>query len=105
MKLRHIGGVAIIDVTGTIRFGPESERFRTDVLAAFDQGSKKILLNLAGLERLDSSELIYRLSLEHCDPRFVGIHKSPTLPGRLREKALDRTSGLASISVFRTSRL
>ena len=57
MKIRQSGGIAIIDLIGTVRFGPESDKLREGILAAFDKGSKKILLNLAGLERLDSSGL------------------------------------------------
>ena len=57
MKIRHSGGVTIIDVIGTVRFGPESNKFRDEILAEFDKGSKNILLNLSGLERIDSSGL------------------------------------------------
>lgn len=39
------------------------------------------------IDRLNRSELIYRLSIEHPDPWFVGIHESPTLPERLRQYA------------------
>src|ERR1700730_2017074 len=37
------------------------------------------------IDRLNRSELIYRLSIEHRDPGFVGLHESPTLSERLRE--------------------
>lgn len=57
MQVRQNGDVLIFDVGGTVRFGPDSDRFRAELLAAFDGGNKKILLNLAGLERLDSSGL------------------------------------------------
>jgi hypothetical protein len=39
------------------------------------------------IEQFNRSELIYRLSIEHRDPGFVGLHESPTLPERLREYA------------------
>ena len=50
MKIRQSGGIAIIDVIGTVRFGPESDKLREGILAAFDKGSKKILLNLPVLK-------------------------------------------------------
>jgi len=37
------------------------------------------------IERLNRSELVYRLSIEHQDPLFAGLHQSPTIPERLRE--------------------
>ena len=98
MKLRHIGGVAIIDVTGTIRFGPESERFRTDILAAFDQGSKKILLNLAGLERLDSSGLGSLVSTYASITRRGGMVKLLNPSSRVLELLnVTNTAGLFEI--------
>ena len=57
MNIRQTGDVDIFDVGATVRLGPESDRFRTAILSAFEEGSKKILLNLAALERLDSSGL------------------------------------------------
>ena len=57
MKIRHSGEVAIIDVVGTVRFGPESNQFHDGIIDIFEKGSTKILLNLAGLERFDSSGL------------------------------------------------
>ncbi len=36
------------------------------------------------IDRLNRSHLIYRLSIEHRDPRFAGIHELPTLAERLR---------------------
>lgn len=48
------------------------------------------------IDRLNRSELIYRLSIEHRKPWFVGLHESPTLPERLREYAtqLDSLRGV-----------
>jgi hypothetical protein len=39
------------------------------------------------IERLNRSELIYRVSIEQPDPRFVGLHEPPTIPERLRAYA------------------
>jgi hypothetical protein len=50
------------------------------------------------IDRLNRSDLLYRLSIELRDPRFVGVHQSPTLPDRLRGyvkavESLPRTFG------------
>ena len=56
-------------------------------LRAF-KGSIKKIRDCAGvIDRLNRSELIYHMSIEAKDARFVGIHESPTLPVRLREYA------------------
>jgi hypothetical protein len=39
------------------------------------------------VERLNRSELIYRVAIEQPDPRFVGLHEPPTIPDRLRAYA------------------
>ena len=39
------------------------------------------------IDRLNRSELIYRLSIEHRDPGFVGLNEPPTLSERLRKYA------------------
>jgi hypothetical protein len=39
------------------------------------------------IDRLNRSDLIYRLSIEYLDPLFVGLHEAPTLPERLRDYA------------------
>jgi anti-sigma B factor antagonist len=75
MKIRQIGGIAIIDVTGTVRFGPESDKFREGILAEFDKGTKKILLNLAALERMDSSGLGSLVSVYASITRRGGVVK------------------------------
>jgi hypothetical protein len=41
----------------------------------------------AMIERLNRSELLYRVSIEMRDPRFVELHRPPTLPDRLRTYA------------------
>jgi hypothetical protein len=59
----------------------------------------KQIRHCAGLiERLDRSDLMYRVSIELRDPRFAEVHRSPSLPERLREYAktvdsLTRTFG------------
>ncbi len=57
LKTRHKDGVAIIDVSGTVRFGPEANQFHNTIIEVFEKGNPKILLNLAALDRFDSSGL------------------------------------------------
>jgi hypothetical protein len=64
------------------------------------RGFKTVLAEIKNcadiVERLNRSELIHRLSIEHRNPLFVGLHDSPTLPDRLREyaKRLDQQTEL-----------
>ena len=57
LSTRYSGDIAIIDVSGTVRFGPEANQFNAAILAEFEKGKLSILLNLAALERFDSSGL------------------------------------------------
>lgn len=41
----------------------------------------------AMIERLNRSELLYRVSIEMHDPRFAELHRPPSLPDRLRAYA------------------
>jgi hypothetical protein len=56
-------------------------------LRGFKRAIKHIRDCADTIEQLNRSELIYRLSVEHRDAGFVGLHESPTLPERLRKYA------------------
>jgi len=56
-------------------------------LRGFKRAIKHIRDCADTIEQLNRSELIYRLSIEHRDAGFVGLHESPTLPERLRKYA------------------
>jgi anti-sigma B factor antagonist len=52
---RVSGSVIIIDMSGTLKLGEGAAEFRNIVRKNLDEGHRRILLNLAGVEHLDSS--------------------------------------------------
>lgn len=54
---RQVGGVTIVDITGRIVLGEESAALRDEVLDLLSNGHKQILLNLAGVDHIDSMGL------------------------------------------------
>ena len=52
---REVSHVSILDVKGRIVLGEEIQQVRDAVRALLDQGKKKIILNLAGVDYMDSS--------------------------------------------------
>ena len=56
-KIRHVEGVTVLDLSGRITLGENSGKLRTAVQEALGAGSKKILLNLAEVNYIDSAGL------------------------------------------------
>lgn len=56
-KIRHVDGVTILDLSGKITLGEASGKLRSAVQDALGAGSKKILLNLADVNYIDSAGL------------------------------------------------
>ncbi len=54
---RQVGSVTIVDISGRIELGEESAAVRNVVGGLLSAGNKKILLNLAGVDYIDSSGL------------------------------------------------
>lgn len=54
---RQIDGVTILDLTGRITLGEGSVTLRDAVKDALGKGARNILLNLAGIDYIDSSGL------------------------------------------------
>lgn len=52
---RQAGDVTILDMNGAVRMGQGSIALREAIRALVDGGKKKILLNLAGVNYVDSS--------------------------------------------------
>jgi len=52
---REIKGVTILDLSGKIVLGPESQALRERVKQLLEEGKKKILLNLTNITFVDSS--------------------------------------------------
>ncbi len=56
-KIRHVEGVTVLDLSGRITLGEASGKLRGAVQEALSAGSKKILLNLAEVNYIDSAGL------------------------------------------------
>ncbi len=54
---REVSGVTIVDLSGKITLGEGGLTLREEVRSLVTAGSKKILLNLAGVNYIDSSGL------------------------------------------------
>lgn len=57
VKLRHVGGVTVLDLSGKITLGEGSIGLRDAVRDTLATGSKKILLNVADVNYIDSAGL------------------------------------------------
>ena len=55
VKQRQAGDVTILDCSGAIRMGDGAVSLRNSIRGLNEQGSKKILLNLADVKNVDSS--------------------------------------------------
>jgi anti-sigma B factor antagonist len=54
---RMTGDVTIVDISGRIALGEESAKLRDLIMSLLSEGHHKILLNLAGVNYIDSSGL------------------------------------------------
>jgi anti-sigma B factor antagonist len=57
MSTRQVGGVTIVDIKGRIVLGLESASVRDVVCTLLSRGDKQILLNLGGVDYIDSMGL------------------------------------------------
>ena len=55
VNMRTVGDVRIVDLSGKITLGEETMTLRTTVRNLVNDGNKKIVLNLADLNYIDSS--------------------------------------------------
>lgn len=54
VKIRHVEGVTVLDLGGKIVMGEGSGQLRSAIQDAMSAGSKKVLLNLEGVNYIDS---------------------------------------------------
>ena len=54
---RSVGDVKVLDVTGQIKFTQGDEMLKDKIHSVLHQGSKKLLVNLAGVDYMDSAGL------------------------------------------------
>ncbi len=55
--VRLVNGVAIVDLSGRILLGPDAECLRNTLLDVYEQGHRRILVNMAGVTFTDSAGL------------------------------------------------
>jgi anti-sigma B factor antagonist len=56
-KTRRVGNVAIVDLNGRITLGESTGILRDELRSLLSQGSKQIVLNMAGVSYVDSAGL------------------------------------------------
>ena len=54
---RHLGGIAIVDISGPIVLGEESASIRDMIHDLLSEGHKQILLNLGAVDSIDTGGL------------------------------------------------
>jgi anti-sigma B factor antagonist len=57
VKTRRVGNVAIVDLNGRITLGENTGILRDELKSLLAQGSKNIILNMAGVSYVDSAGL------------------------------------------------
>lgn len=55
VAIREAGDVVILDLKGRLTIGPGSDLLTSQLRGLIESGSRKVLLNLAGLTQIDSS--------------------------------------------------
>jgi anti-anti-sigma factor len=93
-SVRHSGGVAIVDLSGRIVFGPETEALRNALQEVFQKGDRYILLNLERIDYMDSGGVGELVSSYSSITRRGGVVRllrpSERVRGLLRVTTLDR---------------
>lgn len=54
VKVRNVGSVDVVDLGGLLRMGAESTELHKEIRQLIADGKKRIVLNCAGLEYIDS---------------------------------------------------
>ena len=82
---RIVGGVAVIDVQGRITTGEGVETLRDKVNSLLHQGHRNLILNLSGVDYLDSAGLGEIVSAYATVRRQAGSLKLVGLTSRIRD--------------------
>src|SRR5271165_6670675 len=94
-NVRHAGGIAIFDLSGSLVAGPDSDFLRQTLLDAFERGSHWMLLNCAEIDHIDSAGLGEMVSAYGSIVRRGGMLRLLSPGRRLRELlALSRLDAL-----------
>jgi len=92
--VRQIGGISVVDVWGGITFGPNSGMLREVVSSLLERGRKHVLLNLRGVEYIDSAglgELVRTyITLQRRGGQFKIVNRNPKVQGLLKATMLHK---------------
>ena len=81
---RQVNGVTIVDISGQIVFGEESAAMRVLVCDLLGEGNRKILLNLADVDYIDSTGLGHLFSAVASVRKMKGDLKLLKLTNKVR---------------------
>ena len=84
-KIRQVNGVTIVDISGQIVFGEESAAMRVLVCDLLGEGHRKILLNLADVNYIDSTGLGHLVSAVVSVRKMKGDLKLLKLTNRVHD--------------------
>jgi anti-sigma B factor antagonist len=84
-KTRRVGNVAIVDLSGRITLGESTGILRDELRSLLAQGSKQIILNMAGVSYVDSAGLGELVSAYTTATNQGGSLKLLHLQGKLHD--------------------
>jgi anti-sigma B factor antagonist len=84
-KTRRVGSVAIVDLNGRITLGESTGILRDELRSLLSQGSKQIVLNMAGVSYVDSAGLGELVGAYTTATNQGGAVKLLHMQGKLRD--------------------
>ncbi len=84
-KTRRVGSVAIVDLNGRITLGESTGILRDELRSLLSQGSKQIILNMAGVTYVDSAGLGELVGAYTTATKQGGAVKLLHMQGKLRD--------------------
>ncbi len=79
VNIRHVHGITFLEVSGRITLGEGAVTLRDAIQAALDAGARKLVLDLSGVNYMDSAGLgelttAYTSARSHaCDLKLLGL--------------------------------
>ena len=98
-SMREVGDVTILEPRGKITIGTCDVALRGALEEIIQQSESKILLDLKGVKRMDSSGLGELIAAHNSVTEFCGVIKLMNLPSKLRG-VLGLTQILSVFDVF-----
>jgi anti-sigma B factor antagonist len=85
IKERQVKNVVVLDMDGNMRIGESGVMFHSTIRRLLEEGQRKILLNLAGIDNIDSSGLGELIASHNVLKKNDGQVKLLHLTKRVRE--------------------